>query len=121
MEERIRFIEYKGKQVLLEDLSGIREEDEFIALLDQATQIVRSQPPKSVLVIVDLTQTRFNERISRASKAATAGNTPYIRASVLVGVSGLMEIMMRAVSAFAHRELVAMRTREEALEWLDRQ
>ncbi len=121
MEERVRFIEYKGKQILLEDFTGIHNEDEFIALLDRAAQVVQSQPPKSVLVLVDLTRARFSERISRSSKTTTANNTPYIRASVLVGVSGLMEIMMRAVSTFAHRELVAMRTREEALEWLVRQ
>jgi hypothetical protein len=118
MEERIRFVEYKGKQILLEDFTGIKDEDEFIALIKKAGQIVQSQPPESTLVLVDVTGARFTDRVSRASKETASKNTPHLKASVLVGVRGLTEIMMRALSTFTHREFISMRTREEAMEWL---
>jgi hypothetical protein len=121
MEKRIRFVEYKGKQILLEDFTHIKNEGEFIALIQEAGKIVQSQPPKSTLVLVDVTGARFTERVSRASKETASKNTPHLKASVLVGVKGLMEIMMRAVSTFTHRELISMRTREEAMEWLVQQ
>jgi len=121
MEERIRFVEHKGKQILLEDFTNIKQEDAFIALIGKAQQVVHSRPPKSVLVLVDLTNARFTTKVSSVSKAAADSNTPYIKASILVGVSGLMEIMMKAISTFSHREFRSVDTREEALEWLIRQ
>ncbi|MBN1889288.1 MAG: hypothetical protein JW850_14940 [Thermoflexales bacterium] len=121
MEERIRFVDYKGKRILLEDFSSIRDEREFLALIKQAEGIVQSQPPKSVLVAVELTGARFSSTISQASKEASARNTPYVKASAMVGVKGLMQVMLKAVSTFAHRELVSFDTREQAMEWLIRQ
>jgi hypothetical protein len=121
MKERVRFVDYQGTKILLEDFSNIRDEAEFMALLEKAEQVVQNQPPKSVLVIIDLTNTYFNTRISQASKEAANRNTPYIKASTTVGVSGLMGVMVKAVSAFARRELVTFDTREQAMEWLSKQ
>jgi hypothetical protein len=121
MADRISFVEYKGKRILLEDFSGIRDEAEFLALIKQAEGIVQSQPPKSVLVVVDVTDARFSSAISQASKEATTRNTPYIKASTMVGVKGLMQIVLKAVSTFARRELTTFDTREQAMEWLVRQ
>jgi hypothetical protein len=118
MKERIHFVKYKGKTILLEDFSGVKEEDEFIALLGEVEKVVHSMPKKSLLVVVDLTNARVSPRISQASKEATASNTPYVHASAIVGISTLMQIVLRAVSAFASRELTSFATREEAMEWL---
>lgn len=120
-DERIRFIDYKGKKILLEDFTNISNEDEFLALLEKVEAFIQQQPPKSLLVCVDLNGARFSTRISQASKEATARNTPFIKASALVGPGGLMDIVMQGVSLFARRELIMFKTREEALEWLDGQ
>ena len=47
MEERIRFVEYKGKQILLEDFTGIKDEDEFIDLIKKG-----KFGPKDVVVFI---------------------------------------------------------------------
>ena len=118
MEQRIRFVEYKAKQILLEDLSGIQDDDELIGLVKQAQQVVQSQPPKSVLVVVDLTNSRLSPKVYQFSKTATEENSPYVKASTIVGISGLMDILAKAVSAFAQRELTSFGTREEAMDYL---
>ncbi len=118
MADKISFVDYEGKRILLEDFSGIRDEQEFLALIKQAEGIVQSQPPKSVLIVVDVTDARFSSTISQASKEASARNTPYVKASTLVGVKGLMQVVLRAVSTFARRELVTFDTRKQAMEWL---
>ncbi len=118
MADRITFVEHHGKRILLEDFTNVREEAEFIGLIQQAHELIATQPLGTALVLVDLTGSHFTSNVSQASKTATAGNTPYLRASCLVGVTGLMEIMARAVSAFAQRELVTFETRDEALDWL---
>ncbi|MBN1431005.1 MAG: hypothetical protein JXB07_21730 [Anaerolineae bacterium] len=121
MEQRIHFVDYKGKQILLEDLSGIQDDDTLIELIKQAQQVVKSQPPKSVLVVVDLTKSRLSPKVYQFSKTATEENSPHVKASTIVGIGGIMDLLAKAVSAFAQRELTSFDTREEAMEWLIKQ
>lgn len=121
MEDRIRFVNYKGKQILLEDFSNIAKEDELIDWMHKAAAVVRSQPEHSVLVVVDMTHARYSPKVTQESKQVTAGNTPYIRASTLVGITGLMEIIVKSINAFTGRKLMSFGSREEAMEWLIKQ
>ncbi|MBN1313665.1 MAG: hypothetical protein JXB30_19840 [Anaerolineae bacterium] len=121
MEQRVRFVEHKGKKILLEDFSGITDDDTLISLINEALEMVRSQPKNSVLVLVDLTNARLTPKVYQVSKAATEENSPYIKATTIVGVSGIMDILSKAVSAFARRELTSFSTREEAMDWLVQQ
>jgi hypothetical protein len=117
-EERIRFIEYKGKQILLEDFSNVRTETELLALIKKAVEVVHSQPPHSVRVLVDMTKANYGPRVAQESKALTDSNTPYIYASAMVGVTSLMELVMRTIYVVTGRKLEAFKSREEAMEWL---
>jgi len=118
MTERIQFVDYKGKKILLEDFSNIKSETELIALMKQAGEIIRAQPKYSVLVAVDMTNARYSPRVVQASKEVSAGNTIYIRASTLVGISAGMNMLVQSINAFTGRKLKTFATREEAMEWL---
>lgn len=121
MEERIRFIEYKGKRILLEDLSNAKDENELITWMWKAEEVVHQQPPKSLLVVVDMTNTHYGPNATNASKTAAKSNTPYIKASAMVGVSKLMEIIVQSLRVVTGRNLVCFPTREAAYEWLIKQ
>jgi len=121
MEERIRFVEHKGKQILLEDFSNVPSDDELLDLMYKAAKIVQSQPLKSVLVCVDMTNANYGPRVSQESKQVTSNNTPYIKASALVGVTKLMEVILRTISVVSGRKLISFPTRQEALDWLANQ
>ena len=121
MEQRIRFTDYKGKKILLEDFSNVKDEDELIKLIDEALKVVQSQPPKSALVVVDMTNANLTPKVYQHSKAATETNTDYIKATTLVGLGNVLNILAKAVSSFARRDLVSFGTREEAMEWLIQQ
>jgi hypothetical protein len=118
---RIQFINYKGKKILLEDFSNIKDETELIALMWQAEEVVHKQPLNSLLVVVDMTNTRYGQNAAQSSKTATKSNTPYIKASTLVGTSKLMEVIIQSLRVLTGRKLVSFPTREEAYEWLIRQ
>jgi len=120
-EERVRFITYKGKKILLEDFSDMTDQDELVSLIRKGAQLTRQQPPKSALVLVDMTHTRYDSRSSQEAKETVKGNTPFIKGSALAGITGIMEIIVRAINAFAGREVKTFRTRDEALEWLIKQ
>jgi hypothetical protein len=121
MGARVQFVDYKNRKILLEDFSNITDENELIALMKEAVGVVHSQPKGSALVVVDMTNARFGPKVSQESKEASKSNTPYIRASALVGIKGVAEIVVNSISRFTGRELRAFATREEAMEWLIKQ
>ncbi len=118
MPQRLRYIEHEGCRILLEDFSGILDEQEYISLIREAQTMVHLEPPGSARILIDVTESRFTPAVSHVSREVSDSNTPYVKATALVGVRGLMPIIIRALSASAGRELVSFPTREEALAWL---
>jgi hypothetical protein len=116
--ERIRMIEYKGKTILLEDFSNLQPGPEFYMELEKAEQLIRRQPPKSVLTLFDATNSSFDAGVLTALKNFVKGNTPFVKYSAVVGIKGLKEIGLASVSKAAGRPLELCDTREEALDFL---
>lgn len=118
---RIHFVDYKGKRILLEDFSNVKKEEDLEALLQDAETFVHQQPLKSLLVVVDMTNSTFGPRVSQASKEASKSNTPYIKASAMVGMNKLMEIILTSIRTVTGRSIGSFPTRDEAYEWLIKQ
>lgn len=120
-QDRICFLNYKGKRILLEDFSNLRSEDELEKLIAQAEKVVHAQLPNSLLVVVDLTGSTFGPKTSQSSKEASKSNSPYVKASALVGMNKLMEIILNSIRTLTGRSIASFGTREEAYEWLIKQ
>lgn len=116
--ERVTFIEFRGRRILIEDFSSLRPGDEFRATLDEAATAIRSQPPASVLALVDATNATFNAEAIGMLKEFTAANTPYVRAAAVVGIEGLLGVAMLAVAKFSGRTFARFPDRPAALDWL---
>jgi hypothetical protein len=70
------------------------------------------------LTLTDVTDMEINPEIIQAFKDFTLYDKPYIRASAVVGIRGLMKIAYNAVMAFSGRRIPCFDTRDEALAWL---
>jgi len=116
--ERVTFIEFRGRSILIEDFSGLRPGDDFRATMDDAATVIRSQPPKSVLALVDATHATFNAEAIGILKAFTAENAPFVRAAAVVGVGGLLGVAMLAVAKLSRRTFARFPDRPSALDWL---
>lgn len=115
--ERIKFIDHRSKNILLLDFSYCKSE-EVLALIDTARQVLTMQPFDSVLTLTDVTETKFNETVVNAMKNFAKSNKPYVRASAVVGVTGLKRIVFDAVVKFTGRNMSLHDNRESALSWL---
>jgi hypothetical protein len=51
-------------------------------------------------------------------KEVAASNAPWVKASAVIGVSGLLQVALIAVTRFSKRNILAFSTKEEALDWL---
>ncbi|MDM7927005.1 MAG: hypothetical protein QUS35_13445 [bacterium] len=116
--ERIRFVEHKGKRILLEDFSAVKPGDEFKQTLDQAALTIRSQPLKSVLAVFDATDANFDMESLTALGEFVKKNTPFMKYATVVGITGLLTIALQAVQRVGGRDFKVCSTREEALDFL---
>jgi hypothetical protein len=117
MQDRIRFVEYKGKQILLADLSHCKPRDvEKIALL--VPSYVTDEPRDSVLLLADFSGAEFDRAAIDRLKEATVFDRPHLRRSAWVGIDSLPHIFFEHIKDFSRRELPTFKTREEAMEWL---
>jgi hypothetical protein len=117
MEERIRFITYKNKQVLLADCSHCTAaEVERISKL--LPSYVTAEPLGSVLLLGDFTGAEINRDAVTQIKHDAVFNRPHLKRSAWVGAEAIPPVFYEHIKVFAQRDLPKFKTREEALDWL---
>lgn len=119
--ERVHFIPYQQVKILLIDVSNMAAGKDFEAVINQAKYEIRTQPKESVLTLFDATGTFYDPESIQILKDFTKSNKPYVKASAVVGITGLKKIALETISRFSGRTFQACNTREEALAWLARQ
>jgi hypothetical protein len=117
MEDRIRVIEHKGKQILLVDLSHCTPtEVAKIALL--VPTYVTSEPRGSVLLLADFTGAEFDRIAIDRMKESAVFDRPHLKRSAWVGIERLPKVFYEHIKNFSQRDLPAFETREKAMDWL---
>ena len=114
---RVSTIEYEGVSIILIDwtelnLEGISE------LMEEARAIIHSSPPLSVLALSDFTDTRYDKATTDMLAEYAASNKPYMKASALVGITGMKKILYNVAKRISGRNFSLHETREEAIRWL---
>ena len=115
--ERVTFINHNGKEILFVDFSNCKPGDVFL-VIDEVKRTIRTRPENSVLTLTDVTNMRFDDRVSDQMKEYTAHNKPYVRAAAVVGVEGVKKVILNAVMLFSKRKFQTFDTIERAKNWL---
>lgn len=115
--ETFREVVYKGKTIVIVDLSNLQPKEAIGAVL-RSQPLIAMHPPKSVLILTDVTNAAYDTEGSKVLKAWASRNTPYVKASAVVGAEGLRALMLEACRFVTGRPIKACRSREEAMEWL---
>lgn len=68
--------------------------------------------------MTDATKASYNAETRAAIKEFAAKNTPFIKASEVVGVDGMKSVLQTAVAMQNRRDIAAFPTRGEAMDWL---
>lgn len=114
-----KFIEHKGRRILLEDFSNTKDKADVLATCNRIRELVVKEPENSIYSLVDITNSPFDTEIAQWLKELAKFNKPYVKIVATVGVTGVRMVIFRAILAFSGRknfELIA--TRDEALEFL---
>ena len=116
----VKFIEYDGKRVLLMDFADIVSVGLLSKLIDESIQLVHAvNAPRSVLALMDLSNTRIDREVIVSLKRLSRSNGPYMKAITFVGLGAIwphiISILLRVTKRRNHK---VMRGRSEALDWL---
>ena len=113
-------ISYKGKTIFCLDIAGLQLKDkpQFNKYIEQAKAQIRTHAKKSLLVITYVKETGFDSEVANTIKNYAAHNTPYVKASAVVGIAGLQKIILTTIKTLTGRDFYIAETMEEAKEWL---
>ncbi|MGD1044893.1 MAG: hypothetical protein ABR936_06145 [Bacteroidota bacterium] len=116
-------LNYKGKNILCLDVAGLKLKDkpEFQKNIEYAEEQIQKCPLKSLLLITNVTDTGFDTQVAAIMGEYADHNTPYVKASALVGVSGVQKVVLAAIKALIGRDFYLADSLEEAQEWLIQQ
>ena len=114
---RIRFIEHRGKRILIIDVSHCSpKEVETMARL--VPSYVTSEPQGSLLLLADFTGAEFDRIAIERLKESAVFDRPHVKRSAWVGIDKLPKIFFEHIKNFSRRDLPTFQTREEAMDWL---
>lgn len=116
-------LNYKGKNIFCLDVAGLKLKDrlEFQKHVEHAEEQIRKHPLKSLLLITNVMDTGFDTQVAAIMGEYADHNTPYVKASALVGVSGVQKVVLAAIKALIGRDFYLADSMEEAQEWLIQQ
>ncbi|MGA9565473.1 MAG: hypothetical protein WBS19_08125 [Candidatus Korobacteraceae bacterium] len=115
--ERILFLTFRNRQVLLADCSDCSPE-ELAAVIDEVPKHVTREPIGSLLVLGDFSRSTFTKETVEHLKLAAVFDRPHIKKAAWVLTQNLPRALYESVLTFSGREIPTFETREEALEYL---
>lgn len=118
--ERINHITHKGRQIMYTDFSGlsVRDKELIFAIIEEAQNQVKTKSLNSLYMLTNVSGTSFDSDITNAFKQYAAHNKPYVKETVLVGVSGLQKVILKSVEVFTGRKFNLFDDVEQAKDWL---
>jgi len=124
MNERLQWIEHKGKRILVVKFAGIKEEKVYVeAFADLEREILRQPERQFVPLVVDVSDTRVTRAvIDRAKKMMERAKAKGIPDSpvALVGLVGTQKVIVSAMQVI-RPDIHLARSPEEAKEWIVKQ
>jgi hypothetical protein len=112
-----QLISHKGKTISLVDLSNTKA-TAAIETLKIAQKKISVMPPKSALILTDETNGEVTKDVVAAIVEFAKNNTPYVKASAVVGAEKLKAVMLTNVSTMVGRDIKNFETRTQAMDWL---
>jgi len=117
MDDRVRFFEHKGKQILLLDFSDANAR-QMQLLLEHVRITVAQHGHESVITLADFTGSIVDHAVATRIKEVLTLDRPFVKKTAWVGSESIPHAFMENFRNFSQREIATFKTREEAMDWL---
>lgn len=109
---------HKGKTIFYMDFTGLKAEEDIMLVVNESKAYIRSKPFKTIYTLANIEDMHFNPVIREIFVDFVKGNKEYVRASAVVGVNGLKQILFNGIMKLTGRDIRSINTIEEAKDWL---
>jgi hypothetical protein len=113
------FTVHQGKRLFHIDFKGC-DVPTAKRVIAEAGAAIQAQPPHSTLVLTDITDAHWDDEVKEALKRLAKQNAPHVKASAIVGVTGIRGIIFSAIARFSGRDFKLFDTIDAAKDWLAR-
>jgi hypothetical protein len=117
MDDRIHFIEHKGKEILEFDFSHATAH-QMLLLLEYIRITVAQHGRESLVTFADFTGAEIDRTVATKLKEVLALDRPFVKKTAWVGTESIPHALMESFHTFSQREITTFKSREEALDWL---
>jgi len=119
--ERVQTIIHQGKKILYSDFSNLKFIEEVKEVMKDVQKYVHAQPLNSIYSLVNVEGTHFNNDIKEMFAEVAKTNKPFVKVTAVIGISGLKQIMYRAIMKLSGRNDECFSTIQQAKDWLVKQ
>ncbi len=115
---RVQTITHKSRQIFFLDFSNLKTEEEIKSVINESADLIRKQALGSSICLANISEMHFNNQIKELFLNLVKGNKPYMKASAIVGVNGLKQILFNGIMKLSGRDVKSFDTENQAKEWL---
>ena len=109
----------EGKEIIYIDFSRPKSIEEFSEAFEEVGSAIASHPESSLYTITNMTGTRIDTFSKDNFIKYAAGNKPYVKKGVLIGVDGVTKMIVENIIKGAKRGSFHIAfTKEKAIEWI---
>ena len=117
--KRTEILQNNGKTTFYMDFSGLKNENDIAELIEEGKLFIRTQPPKSIFTLSNVDDMHFNIPIKDLFTEFIKGNSTYVKAGAVIGVSGLIQIVLNGIMKVTGRNFRSFGDIESAKNWLN--
>jgi len=115
--ERVKFVEHKGKQIFFIDYSKLHGQ-EYVDVSKSVVWEAESLHKKNMLLLIDFTNSLITKEVSVVHKDITARTHHLFDFIAMVGMDPLRRILSNTALIFVTNKVRFFKTMEEAKDWL---
>jgi hypothetical protein len=116
--KKTQIIIHQGKNVFYMDFSKLNTVEEIRTVMNDAKEFIYKQPLSTVFALSNIDGMHFNNQIKDLFAEFVKENKPYIKASALIGMNGLKQIVFNGLMRITGRDIKSFSTIDEAKNWL---
>lgn len=117
MDDRIHFIEHKGKQILSLDFSHATA-PQMQLLLEHVRVVVAQHARESVLTFADFSDAEVDHAVAMKIKEVMTLDRPFVKKTAWIGAESIPHAFMENFQNFSQRSIATFKTRDEAMDYL---
>ena len=119
MAECVRWIEHKGKRIILLDVAS-QDTEEQVKCIKRLAEVVIEADKFQIPCLIDVRKTITDEYVLAAAQDTSKKIIPYVSKTAIIGITGIKRYFLKIVITLSGLDIRPFTSEEKAKDWLVR-